>query len=109
MNFKLNQVKELSELAKQANWSAAAMARLCGVSTETLRRHFLAKTGKSTRQWLAEERQRKAAALLRDGSSIKETAVCLGYKQQTNFTRKFKEYWGACPSVPAISRRFVRK
>jgi AraC-like DNA-binding protein len=109
MSSYLDRIQNWPELARQANWSATSLAKLCGVSTETVRRHFLAKIGKSTRQWLVEERQRKGVALLRNGSSIKETAVRLGYKQQTNFTRKFKEYWGVCPSLSCPPRRFVGK
>lgn len=100
MNFRLEQIRNWPELARQANWSSAALSKLCGVSRETLRQHFLRHFGKSPGAWLAEQRQHEAIALLRDGSSIKETSTCLGYKQQTNFTRKFKEYWGTCPSQP---------
>jgi AraC-like DNA-binding protein len=99
MNTKIDHIHNWPELARQANWSAATMAKLCGVSANTLRRHFLQKAHKTPGAWLAEQRQHRAIELLRDGSSIKETASCLGYKQQTNFTRKFKEFWGACPSL----------
>jgi AraC-like DNA-binding protein len=98
MNTKLNSVQNWPELARQAKWSVAALAKLCGVSKDGLRRHFHEQTGKSPKTWLSEQRQHQAIELLRDGSSIKEIAACLGYKQQTNFTRKFKEFWGTCPS-----------
>ena len=93
------QIHDWPERARQANWSAAALAKLCGVSTNTLRRHFIQQMRKTPGAWLAEQRQHNAIELLCDGSSIKETAAFLGYKQQTNFTRKFKEFWGACPSL----------
>jgi len=103
MNIKLKEIQNWPELARQANWSAAALAKLCGVSTNTLRRYFIRQMGKTTATWLTEQRQHQAILLLRDGSSIKETASCLGYKQQTNFTRKFKEFWGSCPSLQSTS------
>jgi AraC-like DNA-binding protein len=99
MNHKLEQIPDWPERARQASWSATALAKLCGVSPNTLRRHFLQQMRKTPGAWLAEQRQLRAIELLRDGSSIKETASCLGYKQQTNFTRKFKEFWGVCPSL----------
>jgi len=105
MNHKFQQIQNWSELARQANWSAAALAKLCGVSANTLRRHFLQQMHKNPSAWLAEQRQHQAIELLRDGTSIKETATCLGYKQQTNFTRKFKEFWGACPSQQSPVRQ----
>jgi AraC-like DNA-binding protein len=98
MNYKLQQIQNWTELARQANWSTAALAKLSKVSATTLRRHFLQQMRKTPGAWLAEQRQHQAIELLRDGSSIKETAFRLGYKHQTNFTRKFKEFWGACPS-----------
>jgi AraC-like DNA-binding protein len=112
LNYKLNNEQDWRELARQANWSVTALARLCSISCETLRRFFLQQLGKSPAQWLKEERQQQAIALLRGGSSIKETAACLGYRQQTNFTRKFKEHWGFCPTTAALGqpiRSNVRK
>jgi AraC-like DNA-binding protein len=96
-------------MAQQANWCVAALAKKCVVSRETLRQHFIKHMGKSPRTWLTEQQQRQAIKLLHDGSSIKETASCLGYKQQTNFTRKFKEYWGICPSLPMLSKTALGK
>ena len=97
MNPRLTQIQNWPELARQANWSATALARHCGVSKDTLRRHLHQHTGKATGNWLAELRQHQAMELLRDGSTVKETAACLGYAHQTNFTRAFKAFWGVCP------------
>jgi AraC-like DNA-binding protein len=99
MNTKLKHVQNWPELAKRANWSASVLAKQCGVSERTLRRHFLKQMGECPREWLAGQRQDKAIELLRDGSSVKEAAAGSGYKQQTNFTRKFKSEWGACPTL----------
>jgi AraC family chitin signaling transcriptional activator len=99
MNTRLHHIQNWPKLAQQANWSVAALAKKCGVSVRTLHRHFLKQMGKNTKVWLAEQRQRHAYELLRDGSSIKETAYYLGYKQPTNFTRKYKHHWGFCPSL----------
>jgi len=85
-------------LAEQTRWCAAALAKNCGVSVRTLERHFHKQMGKSPKTWLAEQRQQQAIELLRNGSSVKETAAVLGYKQATNFTRKFKHHWGIVPS-----------
>jgi AraC-like DNA-binding protein len=112
MNTKLKRIQNWPGLAKEAGWSVTRLAKLCAVSSATLRRHFLLITTKSSRQWLAEERQRQALALLQDGCSIKEIANYLDYKQQTNFTRKFKEHWGVCPTVARkvqVFRNFARK
>jgi AraC-like DNA-binding protein len=101
-NSGLKNIKNWPELAREAKWSAATLAKRCGVSKDTLRQHFRRHMGKTTKLWLAEQRQYKAFGLLREGTSVKETASFLGYKQQTNFTRRFKEFWGACPSLPPL-------
>ena len=99
MSSRLNQIQNWPELAKQAKWSASVLANLCGVSERTLRRHFVKEMGRRPKEWLAELQQRHAQELLFDGSSIKEISAFLGYKQQTNFTRKYKRQWGICPSA----------
>jgi AraC-like DNA-binding protein len=103
MNTKLKHVQDWPALARQAHWSASALAKLCGVSVRTLHRHFLKQMGRNTKTWLAGQRQQNALELLRSGSTIKETASTLGYKQQTNFTRQYKGQTGICPSLFAGS------
>lgn len=99
MNSKLNHIQNWLELAQKANWSASEIARQCGVTVRTLHRYILKKMGKNTKAWLAEQRHRNAQELLRKGSSIKEVASRLGYKQQTNFARQYKYKTGTCPSL----------
>jgi transcriptional regulator GlxA family with amidase domain len=99
MSSRLNLVQNWPELARQVKWSVKALATKCGVSVRTLRRHFLKQMGQSTKAWLAAERQRQAVELLHNGSSVKETATSMGYNQPANFTRKYKNHWGVCPSM----------
>jgi transcriptional regulator GlxA family with amidase domain len=96
---RLKHIQNWPELAREAKWSASKLAKQCGVSVRTIHRYFLKYVGKNTKTWLAEQRQHYALELLRDGTSIKETASCLGYKQQTNFSRQYKSQMGACPSL----------
>ena len=104
MNTKLNQIENWTELAQKANWSAASMAEQCGVSVRTLHRHFRETLGKNPKAWLTEQRWHAAVELLRDGSSIKEAAARLGYKQPHNFTRQYKAQWGICPSHQPLKK-----
>lgn len=67
MNARLHHIQNWLELARETNWSAAALAKKCGVSVRTLHRHFLKQMGKNTKTWLAEHRQRHALELLHDG------------------------------------------
>jgi AraC-like DNA-binding protein len=104
MNTKLNHNPDWPKLAKQANWSVTKLASFCKVSPRTLERHFRRSTGKSPKEWLAEQRQRQALELLRDGSSVKETASLLGYSHAHHFSREFKERWGYSPRVADTPR-----
>ena len=97
MHTQLNQIQNCPELARRAKWKASTLAKQCGVSVRTLHRHFIKYLGENTKRWLKEQRLLKARELLCKGSSGKETANYLGYKQQTNFTREYKIQWGVCP------------
>jgi AraC-like DNA-binding protein len=98
MNSLLNHIQNWPELAQQANWSASALAKLCGVSVRTLERHFLRLKGKRPKAWLAEQRQQQAVELFQDGSTVKEAASCLHYKHPSHLTNDFKKHWGNCPT-----------
>jgi transcriptional regulator GlxA family with amidase domain len=98
VNPRLNHIQNWPELAQQANWSASTLAEKCNVSLRTLERRFLKQVGKSPHAWLSEQRLHQAIELLRDGSSVKETAACLGYKNQHHFSREFKKQNGHPPS-----------
>jgi AraC-like DNA-binding protein len=105
MNTRLQHIQNWLDLAQQAKWSAAALAKKCGVSVRTLERYFLKNKGTTPIVWLAEQRQKQAWKLLRDGSSVKETAAHLGYKQPGNFSRKFRKHWGCCPAVQVLQAK----
>jgi AraC-like DNA-binding protein len=98
MNTRLNHIQNWAGLAREANWSTAALAKKCGVSVRTLERCFLKQKGKSPKTWLAEQRHLMAIELLHYGSSVKEVAGHLGYKNQHHFSREFKKQNGYAPS-----------
>ena len=103
MNSRLHQVQNWPELARQANWSVVLLAKNCRVSVRTLENYIHEKFGVCPLAWLFERRQQLALELLRDGSSVKETAMTLGYKYPTHFSRDFRKRWGQAPS--AVSTR----
>src|SRR5260221_4604331 len=98
MNQPLRLILDWPERARQASWSAAALAKLCGVSLRTLERHFLKEMGKHPKAWLTEQRQQRANELIQDSSRVKETAALLDYKHPSHLTNAFKKQWGCCPT-----------
>ena len=95
---RLDSIQNWPELAHQSGWCAAALAKQCKVSIRTLERYFRGKMSQPPKIWLVEQRQRQAVELLNQRLSIKETAIQLGYKHATHFSREFKKHWGFCPT-----------
>jgi len=109
MNTRLHHIQNWPELAQATNWSAAALAKKCGVSVRTLERYFLKEMGKRPKAWLSEQRQHRAIALLQDGSTVKETAACLDYKNQHHFSREYKKQNGHPPSQLVVRAELEMK
>ena len=98
MSQRLKTVQEWEPLAQQAQYRAHELAFLCQVSLRTLQRHFRVQYGLTVSGWLREVRLRKAYGGLIQGSTVKEIAFDLGYKQLSHFSRDFKSYFGVSPS-----------
>jgi AraC family transcriptional regulator, exoenzyme S synthesis regulatory protein ExsA len=99
MNYKLNSEQDWRELARQANWSVAELARLCGVCARTLERHFQERYQQTPEHWLAEQRWQAALELLLEGGSPKVVGAELGYRHVGNFSREFKKRFGRSPAA----------
>lgn len=98
MTNTMYQALNWQRLAQEADWSVSTLAEVCHVSVRTLERHFRATIGKSPKFWLTDHRQRQALELLRNGHSVKETALELGYRHPNHFSRDFARNWGVCPT-----------
>jgi AraC-like DNA-binding protein len=101
LNSRLQHIQGWPQLAHQAGYSVAAMAKACGASVRTLERFFLPAFGGTPRRWLKRLRMQRALELLRDGSTIKETSGCLGYEDPSHFSREFKKCYGFPPNKNA--------
>jgi YesN/AraC family two-component response regulator len=76
----------------------AELASRLGVSETHLRRLFRAAQGQTLRQYLAEVRVRRAAQFLeRDGRSVKEVALDVGFADMRLFRRTFARHFGMTP------------
>ena len=105
MNARLDRVQNWLELAEEAHWAVAVLAKRAGTSVRMLERYFRQNMGQSPKAWLVEQRQRHAMDLLHDGCSVKETGAQVGYRYAQHFSREFKAYWGSCPSAHAASNK----
>jgi AraC-like DNA-binding protein len=93
----------LPQLAHDAKYSVKALADACKLSVRGLERFFLLAVGDSPRRCLKRLRMQKAVELLGDGSSVSETAYCLGYEDPSHFSREFKKCYGFAPKEYAES------
>ena len=106
MNRRLNHIQNWPERAEQSDWSVSALAKKCGVSVRSLEIHFIAKFGKCPRTWMADQRQRMALELLRDGCNVNETSTKLGYAHASSFCRKFPSLRGK--AAQAVQSRLAQ-
>ena len=89
----------LRRLAEACHYSSRELARFLGISQRQLQRVFRARLGCTPQAFLREERLQAAERLLHSASSVKEVAYALGFCQQSQFSRDFKERFGRRPSA----------
>jgi AraC-like DNA-binding protein len=77
-------------LAKNAKYNGSELARLCGVSTRQLQRHFRRWFRQTPQRWLDDRRLIAAQQWLLQGESIKTIAIDLGFKHPSHFCHQFK-------------------
>jgi AraC-like DNA-binding protein len=78
------------------------LAALCagiGVSVRTIERVFRKEVGTDFESWRRQVRLMKAVELLVAGSSIKEVAFAIGYRQSSAFVEMFRRTFGTTPKA----------
>jgi len=69
------------------------------MSRSTLHRKLLVLTGQTSSNYLRNRRLQRAAQLLSQSHhNVMEVSLAVGYKNPSNFSRAFREYFGASPS-----------
>lgn len=103
----IGRVHDWDGLATEAGYRPGRLAALCQISLRTLERHFQKHYGLSVGEWLKERRMNDAYQQIQSGSSVKEAAFGLGYKQLSHFSRDFKRKYGVAPSflLPAARQK----
>lgn len=86
--------------------SIAELASLCSTSRATLARRFRSAFGMTVREYLRRKRLEAAHALLiREGLTVTEAALAVGYDSLPSFSRAFHAHFGHPPmAVRAASR-----
>lgn len=81
-------------------FTIAELAKLMNCSERQLQRKFKDCTGNSPIQYLKESRLQKAYKYLAEGSfsTVRETAVEVGFRDPVYFARQFRKRFGMLPS-----------
>lgn len=90
--------------------STKTLARLCkeaGVSVRTVQRTFRKQVGIDLETWRRQVRLIRAIRLLVAGSSVKEVAFAIGYRQPSAFVQAFRTLFGATPKAWTAGLRTV--
>ena len=97
MSSRLDRIANWEESVNAAGYSPKCLASACRVSLRQLERFFLRELGRTPHCLLHELRMRRAQELVRDGTSVKETAFMLRYKDVAHFSHDFKTFFGIPP------------
>lgn len=68
-----------------------------GISPRTIRRIFLAETGRSFQQWSSAARLAESLELIRGGVSLDEVARAVGFSGASSFVSAFRNHYGITP------------
>ena len=98
MSSRLDAITDWATRAQRANFCVATLAGQCEVTERQLRRYFRTKFGMSPNLWLTAARLELVQTLLQRGQSVKEIAAQIGFSQQGNLTRLFKQQFKVTPS-----------
>ena len=74
------------------------LAEACHLSRFTLVKQFRKTLGLTPHAYLINLRVNLAKQMLRQGSSVADTAVCCGFFDQSHFVKTFRNYTGLTPT-----------
>ena len=78
--------------------TVSEIAEKCGISVPTLEKTVYKYLGYGAMAHFNTMKMQRAHTMLLGGSSVKETALCLGFSNQSYFSSRFKKYYGFSPS-----------
>jgi AraC-like DNA-binding protein len=91
-------------IAGQAhNRSLHALSASAGASVRTIERAFRSEVGMDFATWRRQARLMKAVELLAGGSSVKQVAFAIGYRQPSAFVEMFRRTFAATPKAWAAA------
>ncbi len=96
--MKVQVIYDLMMSKPEKDYSLTELADMVGLSSWHLLRQFKKHFGLPPHAWLVQTRLIKAKKLLKNGESIANTAISLGFSDQSHFNRHFKKAMGLTPA-----------
>lgn len=96
---RLDWIDDWIERARNADYNANALAKLCSVSPSHLRRYFNAVYFRPPQEWLDELRLWHTVRLLEEGHPVKHVASTLKFGSASHLCHRFKKYHGCTPTA----------
>jgi AraC-like DNA-binding protein len=109
MNGQLTRITDMPDRAAASGWCINELAKSCGVSVPTFERFFHEEKRQCPRDWILEERMRRARTALMDGYNVQETTGRVGYKNQHHFSLVFKKFHSYCPKEHKARMEALKK
>ena len=102
---KLSEIRRAIKYEYMKELTVGGLAKSFGFERSYLYRLFKSRYGKSVKEYLTEVRMLHAKSLLESGHSVSVTAALVGYGDEFNFSKAYKNYFGSSPgkSKPRIS------
>ena len=88
----------LTDLVRSCGYNVGRVCKELEISERQFRRVFTDGLGMPPKQWMRQDRMVTARSLLREGRSIKEVAMDLGYATSKVFAREFHGFYEVSPS-----------
>jgi len=93
-----------ADVALECRYSARRLAQRIGVSQRKLQRLFRAELACTPGHWLRSQRMQAARVMLESSSTVKEVAYSLGFRNESQFCRDFKQAFGCSPATKLAQR-----
>lgn len=94
---RLPDARTLRVMGAASSYRVRDLADQLGISPRHLRRLFMRQMSSCPKRWLREERLMAAARLLPFAASVKGTALSLGFRNESQFCRDFRQRFGRTP------------
>ncbi|MGC4017097.1 MAG: helix-turn-helix transcriptional regulator [Luteolibacter sp.] len=88
----------LASITRTTCYRVDRMCQMVGISERHLRRVFEDGIGITPKDWLRRERMVAARNLLREGHSVKEVSIDLGFASPKIFAREFQAFYEVSPT-----------